>query len=73
MIMLPFDWRGCCPCPTCRAPGPEKIHPRREFRRALRDRVTVPNPAKAADGKRTARPAASADRTTLHQHPLPRL
>ena len=22
---------GGCPCPTCRAPGPEKIHPRREF------------------------------------------
>src|SRR6185437_2036116 len=36
-------------------PARKRFTPRQNFRRALRGRVTVPNPAKAAEGKRTAR------------------
>jgi hypothetical protein len=37
---------------NCRVPSPEKIHPRDGNIPAFRSRVTVPNPAKAADGGR---------------------
>src|SRR5450432_2863265 len=37
---------------TVASPGRKSFTPRQEFPRAFRGRVTAPNPAKAADGKR---------------------
>ena len=37
---------------TVASPDRKRFTPRREFPRAFRSRVTVPNPAKAADGGR---------------------